>query len=71
MSVFGYTPCSLGNPEPPEDTRRVFAQCEFCGEDIVEGDEYFDLSIPTNYQFHHVCVSCMNNWHYYDAESEE
>ena len=57
--------------EAPEDTRRVDYTCEFCGGDIMEGDEYFDLSIPTNYLYHKVCTHCMDNWHYYEAECEE
>lgn len=54
--------------EPQPDTRRVFAQCEFCGEDIMEGDEYFDLCVPTNRKYHYVCTTCMDNAHHYDAE---
>ena len=57
--------------EPQPDTRRVFAQCEFCGEDIMEGDEYFDLRCPTNWKYHYVCAACMDNAHYYAAECEE
>ena len=52
--------------EPPEDTRKEICRCSFCGDPILEGDEYFDLRIPTGYEIDRVHVDCMEEWHRFD-----
>jgi hypothetical protein len=40
--------------EPDEE--RVCFQCDDCGEDIYEGDDFYEVDNETNY-----CMDCMND----------
>lgn len=48
-----------GYLEPPEDNRKVCCTCTFCKEDILEGDEYYELLGEI------ICESCMQEAHHY------
>lgn len=53
--------------EPPGDKRAVCYTCSCCGDEIREGDEYWDL------RFHGlgvICKACIEDAHRYDAELE-
>lgn len=53
------------NRECPEDTRRVFCMCAFCGEYIRIGDRYCDLHRDSAFA---ICEDCaLEN----DCEAEE
>lgn len=39
--------------EPPEDTRRITAHCDCCGDDILEGETMYSLFEYT------LCESCI------------
>ena len=54
--------------DPPEDTRCVAATCECCGNEIYEGDDYFDLSELSPKLTGWCCADCISNAHHYDAE---
>lgn len=42
------------NLNPPEDKRRVFASCTICDDDILEGDDAWDIP---NYGY--CCARCI------------
>lgn len=49
--------------EPPEDNRRKVYTCAICDEDILEGDDYYDIE-----GFGKCCTNCINEARCYDAE---
>ena len=52
--------------EPPEDTNdKVAFRCNWCGNEILEGEEFYDIPLLKR-----VCTTCMDNWHHYDAEPD-
>lgn len=53
--------------EPPEDRRKVCYVCACCGEEIREGDEYWDLRSAG---LGVLCERCVDDAHHYDAEPE-
>lgn len=55
------------NLEPPEDTREKVYTCALCGEDILEGDPYYDLSdiVDGSGKF---CESCIGDFRRSEAE---
>lgn len=52
--------------EPPEDRRKVFAECPICEEPIREGDEAWDIP---NYGY--CCASCMRDAHIVEVEVDD
>ena len=55
------------NLEPPEDTRKKVYRCALCGEDILEGDPYYDLGdiVDGPGKF---CESCIGDFRRSEAE---
>lgn len=51
--------------DPPEDTRRRVYSCAICGEDILEGDDYYDIP-----GFGKCCEGCIDDAKCYEAEFE-
>lgn len=49
--------------DPPEDTRRVVYHCELCGEEILEGDDFYDID-----GLGICCEECIKNSWRSDAE---
>lgn len=52
--------------EPPEDKRRKFATCPICEDDIMEGDECYDIP---NYGY--CCARCIKDAHVWEAEVDD
>lgn len=50
--------------DPPED--RIAFECEICGGDIYEGEEYYDIP-----DLGKCCANCINDAHRYDAEAPQ
>ena len=50
---------------PPEDTRAVVYKCEICGEEILEGDDYYDIP-----GYGICCEDCIKETKRYSAELE-
>lgn len=48
---------------PPEDDREIVCSCAICGEDLLEGDEYYDLP-----KLGICCEHCVEDCHHYDLE---
>lgn len=51
------------NLNPPEDDRRRVYECQVCGYDILEGDDYYDIP-----GFGPCCEECIDNAKKHDAE---
>lgn len=49
--------------DPPEDTRERAYSCAICGEDILEGDDYYDIS-----GLGPCCETCISDSKCYEAE---
>lgn len=49
--------------DPPEDKRKRVYSCAICNEDILEGDDYYD--VPT---LGPCCETCIEDSKCYDAE---
>lgn len=49
--------------EPPEDTRKCVYSCAICDEDILEGDDYYNIP-----KLGYCCESCINEAKRYEAE---
>ena len=54
------------NLDPPEDTRRRVYSCAICGNDIIEGEDYYDLP-----KLGKCCEDCVRDCKCYEAEIEE
>lgn len=55
--------------DPPEDTRRVVAECMVCYDDIREGDEA--IRLPQHMGYACLCMRCIRMYHEYDLEADE
>lgn len=53
--------------EPPTDDRKTVYVCSCCGENILEGDDYFDFSYFGK-GLGIVCTTCVADCKCYDAE---
>ena len=51
------------NLNPPEDTRRRVYRCAICGDDILEGDDYYDI-----YKLGPCCEACIEDSKCCEAE---
>lgn len=49
--------------DPPEDKRKRVYSCAICGEDILEGDDYYNIP-----GYGICCESCIDDCKQYDAE---
>ena len=52
--------------DPPVDDRKAVYACACCGEEILEGDEYFDFSFLAD-GLGVVCKCCVSEAHCYEA----
>ena len=52
--------------DPPEDTRARVYTCKICGEEILEGDDYYDIP-----GLGVVCCTCIDDARQYDAELDD
>lgn len=50
------------NLEPPEDTRKIVCTCGICTDDILEGDEYYEIP-----ELGFCCANCISECHHYEA----
>lgn len=57
------------NPEPPEDSRRVFAVCCRCSFEIYEGEDAMDLSEFKGGGW--LCEGCMDELRHPNVEVED
>lgn len=51
---------------PPEDTRKRVYRCAICGDDIKEGDDYYDIP-----KLGPCCEPCIDDCKCYTAELPE
>lgn len=51
------------NLDPPEDTRKRVYRCAICDEDILEGDDYYDIP-----KLGPCCEACIDDTRCYNAE---
>lgn len=49
------TPCLSRCPNAPEPELAVFAECDNCGEDILDGEDYYEVG---DMKFCELCVHC-------------
>lgn len=49
--------------DPPEDRRARVYRCAICGEDILEGDDYYNIP-----GLGPCCEPCIDDAHRYEAE---
>jgi hypothetical protein len=49
--------------DPPEDTRKRVYSCAICGEEILEGDDYYDIP-----ELGPCCEECIKTSKRYGAE---
>ena len=52
-SICHQNPCPSACPNAPDPA--VFAECENCGEDILEGDDYYEIDE------HKFCEECVRH----------
>lgn len=49
--------------DPLEDDRPIYCTCFICGEEILDGDEYYEIAD------YNVCESCIEDAHTYASVS--
>lgn len=52
--------------DPPEDKRKRVYRCAICGDDILEGDDYYDIP-----KLGKCCEACIDDCKCLDAELPE
>lgn len=59
-------PCSK---HCPNNTKKPLLVCDSCGDDIFEGEHFFEVTVE-GYQTFNICEDCMDSFGRY-AENEE